>query len=354
MSSANESDLHLQLSDFQIVPLAIWTTTVTVLGLLGNALVIYSSIRYNAIQMDKISLLLVQNLAVADFIYILSNILPSAVSYIARKYILGTVYCFISAQTSFIYAQVNTVTVLAITAYRLWILRSPLRPVTHGGAKVGVGVIWITACATTVICLAYKSTSIFSQKSAKCYSSIYTNKNKTASILFRLTFGGAVFLPVVIIGIINVILFIISYKSSKKLRAAQGLSTSKELNSARALTTVCALSCAFTASWLPYLIFMIWKGFDAELPDEVEQVGVSCIMINSFCNPILYTMTNRRFGGFVWSMLTSVATSTFSFNSHSTQNQAGNVFPNTHSTQSQPGPLHESHTNAVIIANYTL
>ena len=343
MSSTNESNsLQLQLNDSQIIPLAMWTTSVTVLGLLGNALVIYSSIRYNAIQMDKISLLLVQNLAVADFIYILSNIFPSAVSYIARKYILGPVYCFISAQTSFIYAQVNTVTVLSITAYRLWILRAPLRPVTHGAAKVGVVVIWITACATTILCLAYKSKSIFSRKSAKCYSGIYTNKDLTASILFRLIFGGAVLFPVVIIGIINVILFIISYKSSKKLRAAQGFNTSREVNSARALTTVCALSCAFTASWLPYLIFMIWKGFDPKLPDEVEQVGISCIMINSFCNPILYTLTNKRFGRFVWNMVTSasVATSTVSHNTYSTQNQ--------------PGPSADSHINAVTTKNNTL
>ena len=342
MSAANESNLTVQLKDSQIIPLAIWTTSVTVLGLLGNGLVIYSSIRYNAIQMDKISLLLVQNLAVADFIYILNNVLPSAVTYIAKKYILGPVYCFLSAQTSFIYAQVNTVTVLSMTAYRLWILRAPLRPVTHGAAKVGVVVIWITACATTILCLAYKSKSEFSPKSAKCFSTIYIHKSLTASILFRLIFGGAVLFPVVIIGIINVILFIISYKSSKKLRAAQGFNTSRELNNARAFTTVLALSCAFTASYLPYMIFLIWKGLDGNLPYQVEQVGVSCVMINSFCNPILYTMTNRRFGRFVWKMVTSASVA------------ASHVSHNTYSTQNQPGPSADYPTNTVNMRNSTL
>ena len=344
MSSANESNL-VKLNDSQIIPLAIWTTSVTVLGLLGNGLVIYSSIRYNAIQMDKISLLLVQNLAVADFIYILNNVLPSAVTYIAKKYILGPVYCFLSAQTSFIYAQVNTVTVLSITMYRLWILLAPFRPVTHGAAKVGVVVIWITACATTILCLAYKSESKFSPKSAKCFSTIYTNQSLTASILFRVIFGGAVLFPVVIIGIINVILFIISYKSSEKSRAAQGFNTSSKLsnhNKARALTTVLALSSAFTASYLPYLIFLIWKGLDKDLPYQVEQVGVSCVMINSFCNPILYTLTNKRFGRFVWNMITSVnvASSTVSHNTYSTQNQ--------------PGPSADYPTNTVNMKNSTL
>jgi hypothetical protein len=49
---------------------------------------------------------------------------------------------------------------------------------------------------------------------------------------------------------------------------------------------------------------MIWKGVNSDPPPAIEQVGISCIMINAFCNPILYTMTNRRFGSFVWGMIT--------------------------------------------------
>ena len=80
--------------------------------------------------MDRISVLLVQNLAVADFLYTVGTILPSAVSYIVGKYVLGNVYCFISAQTSFIPAQANTFIVLAITSYRLHLLRYPLGGIT--------------------------------------------------------------------------------------------------------------------------------------------------------------------------------------------------------------------------------
>jgi hypothetical protein len=60
----------------------------------------------------------------------------------------------------------------------------------------------------------------------------------------------------------------------------------------------------FTLSWTPYFIFLIWKGVNSDIPSTVEQVALCCIMINSFCNPILYTMTNRRFGRFVWGIIT--------------------------------------------------
>ena len=248
--------------------------------------------------MDKVSLLLVQNLAVADLLYILSNILPSVVTYIAGRYVLGKIYCFISAQTSFIYGQVNILTVLAITAYRLHLLRHPLSTVSRCTGKIGLVVIWVIASSTTITCFAYKSDSVFSQKSAKCLSTIYINKD--ASLHIRVQTGIIIIVPLISIVIINILLFIISFKSSKKYK------TSTERNSARALLTVCALSSVFIVSWIPYLIYLMWKGVNPDLPVAVEQTALSCIMVNSFCNPVLYTMTNRRFGNYVWSMIRSL------------------------------------------------
>ena len=299
MVSTNESSLELLLPDSQAIPLAIWTTVVTLSGILGNAFVIYSSICYNAIEMDRISLFLIQNLAVADFLYTVGNILPSAVSYIVGRYVLGNVYCFISAQTTLIFGQANPLLVLAITAYRLHLLRSPLGGITRGTAKIGVAVIWVTASSTTITSIAYRSESIFSQKSAKCWSSIYSNES--ASILLRMLIGGILIIPLISIIIMNFFLFTIAFKYSRKFVA------STERSNSRALTTVCALSGTFIVSYIPFLIFLMWKGVNPDLPFAVEQLGISCIMINACFNPILYTMTNRRFGKFVWKMFISLA-----------------------------------------------
>jgi hypothetical protein len=113
-----------------------------------------------------------------------------------------------------------------------------------------------------------------------------------------------VIVPIIAIVIINIILFTISRRSSKRIMASAQSHSCIESSNKRALTTVCALSCVFTLSWTPYFIFMIWKGVNSDLPPAVEQVGQCCIMINAFCNPIIYTMTNRRFGSFVWRMIT--------------------------------------------------
>ena len=301
MPPTNDSSLEVLLDDSQIIPLAIWATAVTILGIAGNVTVIFSSIRYNAIKMDKVSLLLVQNLAVADLLYILQNVFPAAANYSARRYVLGKAYCFFSAQMAFISAQVNTITVLTITAYRLRLVCSPLSSISLKVAKIGIAVIWVTASTTTIICLAYKSESVFSQKSAKCFSTIYVNK--AASVLFRIVFGGIVIIPLIAIVIINAILFTISIRSNRRFKESSHIHTSTARTNARALTTVCALSSAFVISWTPYLIYLVWKGIDPDMPFVVEQFSQCCLMINSFCNPILYTMTNKRFGTFVWNMM---------------------------------------------------
>ena len=295
----NDSTLDVLLTTSQLIPLAIYTTLATILGLIGNTVVLYSSIRYNAIQMDKVSLLLVQNLAAADLLYIFTNMIPASISYIAKKYVLGKVYCFWTAQTPFIPAGVNTLTVFAITAYRLRLLLSPMNNMPRGRAKMCIGAIWVIAAIPTIMALVYGAESKFSQKSAKCFSTIYFIKS--ASVLFRFVWGTIVIVPVISIVIINILLFAIS----SKYRTKQD-SSSAQANNLRALTTICALSGVFIISWIPNMIMMVWKGVDSNAPKVVEQIGISTVMLNAFCNPILYTITNKRFGKFVWKMVSGV------------------------------------------------
>ena len=303
MNDANttaDSSLDVLLTTSQLVPLAIYTTLATILGLIGNTIVLYSSIRYDAIQMDKVSLLLVQNLAAADILYIVTNMVPASISYIAGKYVLGKAYCFWTAQTPFIPAGVNTLTVLAITAYRLRTLLSPLNALSKGTAKVCVALIWLIASIPTIMALSYKAESKFSPKSAKCFTTMYTIE--AASVPFRTVWGAILIFPLVSIFIINILLFIIASRQGKKH------SFSSQSNNRRALVTVCALSGVFIVSLIPNLIMMVWKGIDPNAPFAVEQVGMSTVMLNAFCNPILYTVTNRRFGKFVWSTVCLTST----------------------------------------------
>ena len=292
MAATNStSPFDLVLSNAQVVPLATYTTLAAVLGLLGNTLVLYSSIRYDSIKLDQVSLLFVQNLAAADLLYVLFNILPVSVTLLAGRYILGDIYCFVSAQLSFLPGAMNALTIFALTSYRLNLVLAPFRSMTVRSAKIVLVLIFIGSTSLTDICLAYESRSIFLPTVAKCVSTIYINKE--ASVLFLTTLSMILFIPMAVITIINSILCVISVKSARRCRIAS------KGRSIRPLVTVCVLSGMFIVSWVPYLSYAIWKRIDPAVPLPFILLSYACIQLNSFLNPILYTLTNKRFGTYV-------------------------------------------------------
>ena len=287
--SNTSSATDLALSTAQVVPLAMYTVIGLLLGLLGNSLVLYSSVRYNTIKLDQVTLLFVQNLAAADLLYILFNVLPVSVTFIARKYIMGDVYCFISAQLAFIPGTLNGLTILALTAYRLHLVRCPFNSMSILTAKFVLFILFLISLILTCICLWYKSKSVFIPHVGKCVSTVYINIE--ASVVFRITVCIIIVVPIVAITIINGILCVISVRSSRKAQS--------ERSNMRPLVTVCFLSGMFIISWVPYLCYAIWQGVDSSVPLQVVHLAYACIQINSFCNPILYTVTNKRFGKYV-------------------------------------------------------
>ena len=52
--------MALPFSLSQLIPLAIYCFLASVLGILGNTTVLYASLRYNAMELDEVSLVFVQ------------------------------------------------------------------------------------------------------------------------------------------------------------------------------------------------------------------------------------------------------------------------------------------------------
>ena len=289
-----DSSLEINFTTAQRVPLSIYCFVMVLFGFFGNGTVLYSSIRYNAIRLDRVSLMLVQNLAVADILYTFCAIFPQLVTDIAGKWVLGKAYCFISAQISFIPGSANALTVLFITSYRLWIVTHPFHDTKKWIVKLIIGMIWLVASSGTVISLAYQCASTFDPDNAKCTSGVY--QYDKASSFFNIAVAVIVFLPMLAITIQNVILSVIAIRARRRIKARSNY---------KALVMVCALSGLFIVSWVPYIIYVILKR-KVETPQALDIMAFHCIYLNAFGNPILYTLTNRRFGAYVQGVIFSV------------------------------------------------
>ena len=268
--TADPSKLNFTVS--QLIPLSIFCFIMTLFGLFGNGTVFYASVRYNAIKMDKVSLIFIQNLAIADILYTLIVIFPQMITYFSRGWVLGKVYCFINAQLSFTPGSVNALTVLLISTYRVRLITNPFYSISSTTARILSLLAWLLGTAGTIISLSYKCTSSFSPLNAKCMSSVYNDLVYNAFAI----------------------------------RSAKRHNSSLSTSSFKALTTVCALSGVFIVSWVPYIAFTIMKLSNLSTPLALDVMAVHCIFINSFANPILYSMTNKRFGSFLKGVLRNV------------------------------------------------
>ena len=106
---------YLQIGSVETVIVGSWSSVVTILGLLDNLTVLTSSVKYRSVKRDEISLLLIQNLVVADILHLLSGSLPTSVTCFVGRYVLGAAYCAVSAQLTrvAIIAAVLTIIVCA-------------------------------------------------------------------------------------------------------------------------------------------------------------------------------------------------------------------------------------------------
>ncbi|KAL5263231.1 hypothetical protein ACHWQZ_G008572 [Mnemiopsis leidyi] len=296
-NDTDSKDLNLNIA--QVVPLGIFCFFMIFFGLLGNGTVLYSSIRYNSIRLDKISLIFVKNLAAADIFYTIFAIFPNFITFSARRWVLGPGWCFVSAQLSFIPGLANILIVLCITLYRLILVVSPFQITRCHTARAIAGTLWIIGIIFTLaVGIIFKAKSIFNPDNGTCISSIYDDPAaKTVVNIFTMVF---VMLPMLLITLTNLALCVIACRHSRSDR----IMVDKRKNRRnKGLVMICLLSGMFVTSWLPYIIYNSIKTRTSVVSQELDILSFHCIFINSFGNPILYSLTNKRFGKYVKGMI---------------------------------------------------
>ena len=296
MAANDTSAGYLPWTEVEVIFLGMYCTIATVLGLIGNSIVIYSSIRYNAVELDRISLIFTQHLALADILYILIEVFPASTTFMAGKYVLGNGYCFLSAQLPFIPGTVNSLIVLSITGYRLRMITFPFLNVSKNTVFVLLAVIWVVGLTGTVISLSYRSSSLFDPVSVSCSSDIYT-VGGTATLLLDVVVGVFIFIPLIAVTIMNFILVVVAIKSANR---------HNEYPNFWGLLTVCCISGLYIISWVPLIIYMVVETSEFPAPPSLRLMGFYCIFLNTFIGPILYTLTNKRFGRHVKGLLCSI------------------------------------------------
>ena len=100
ISSIEDVNDYLQFSDAGYYTLTVYQSVSVVVGLIGNSLVLYGSAKFNAIEDDNISVLLIEALAISDLLLLIFVGLVNWITLITGRWILGAVGCFLQCMVT--------------------------------------------------------------------------------------------------------------------------------------------------------------------------------------------------------------------------------------------------------------
>ena len=182
-------------------------------------------------------------------------------------------------------AIVNCFLVLAITLHRLLLFSKPTRTASHRTAAIVSGAVWIFAAILLGVFLGcFGIEAEFDNKIGTCVSAIERNATEASLIVISLM----IFVPLLLIILFNLIICYIVFK--------RGTSTQDCM---RGIMLTCLLSGVFIASWTPYIAKCLITLIGQSVIPELDFFAYNCVSINTFANPILYSLTNQRFRKYV-------------------------------------------------------
>ena len=130
-SSLNGTLHYLQyhLPSYSVVLLVTWSLLTAIISLIGNTVILIGTTKHNAIKLDKVSLVLIKNLAVADICSAVLIVLPSTWSLITRRALFNdnTTFCVVSSYVQLLFPIISSIIVSALTVNKLLVLLKPLK-----------------------------------------------------------------------------------------------------------------------------------------------------------------------------------------------------------------------------------
>ena len=112
-------------SDWVFSFITIYQILIVFISLSGNSLVLYSSLDYSATNLDKMSIILLENLAVADLSLALLHGIPNIVTLSARTWVFGEIFCYIQGSFGRVPMYVEFLLIAAISFYKFYAVVYP-------------------------------------------------------------------------------------------------------------------------------------------------------------------------------------------------------------------------------------
>ena len=304
-----ENDEYLEEDRGRVI-LPIMFGIITLLGVTGNGLVIYSFITRK--QMRTLTNMLILNLATADLLFLVICIPLTVFRFIASFWPLGDVGCKISQYCVYVsvYVSIYTLVLMAVSRY-LAIVHplSSIRIRTKRNAVVAITLTWtiflLGFIPTLLQYKVYYFTSINGERSV-CENSEHVDNFGKGRMFFTIYCVFGYLLPLTVIsGFYGLIVkHVLNSKDPRIAEHGQAMKQDRQLRNKRVARMIFSLVATFAFCYLPFHVIFLSRRYGAWNMQKTDEVNtyVSLVLVakciayaNSCMNPFLYLFMSRAF-----------------------------------------------------------
>ena len=278
-------------------------------SLIGDSIILIASIKYNAIKLNKFLVTIMQHIAVCDILTSLSFVLPTMISLIANRWVLGEVLAYLNVYFQYYSTQGGTLLICTLTCSKFLILFFPLRKTfwTKKNAHLICSLTWVTAHIFPFIRFVYdKNGLVFN------YSRYNVDYGRPSEYTYRERV--LIYLSVVFTSLLPVLLVVLSTCGTLVYLMRARMVGVRNGRGPRwqGMVTVVMTGIVFCISIMPDTISFIVVTATTTLSDELTEVlRVSEFLtaLNVMSNFYIYSLTIPSFRAYIETYLTPLSRS---------------------------------------------
>ena len=295
-------------------------------SLIGDTTILIASIKYKAFNLHRVSVVVIQHIAVCDLIVSATDILPEMVSVISEKWVLGNFFCYLLSYARYYSNMTSVLLICAMTTSKLLLLKHPLKFGTTTSKKAHLICVacWLVALIPPMTLLLVDEDLdgvIFSYNSYKCWlhngnSRIWHYLGPFMAVLFA-------FIPTCLIVSTTLCLLIEARKIVSRSRFLHAViactpaekelqrgSRNRESLKWQGIVTTVLTATVFSLSSVPYTAYLVGSSI-VSVDDKSKssfyttffKVALSLTCLNIISNFYIYSLTLTSFRAFIRSKM---------------------------------------------------
>ena len=277
----------------------IYLLIVLLSSLIGDSIILIASVKYNAIKLNQFLVAVMQHIAICDILAAITYVLPTMISLIANKWVLGDTAAYIHVYLDSSSFTASSILICTLTTSKLLLLTFPLKTGywTRKNAHVTCAVIWLLALLSPAVRLALDTSGLvfsFIEYNINFGAlSAYSSVDKIVLNVFNVfTYD----IPAVIVIVTTILTVVMLFKARNVARRIGGDWRWQ------GVVTVVATATVYCISVIPDRVtFMVFVSSTKEIPCESQLVrfAETLTTFNIMCNFFIYSLTILSFREFI-------------------------------------------------------